>query len=725
MFSKFCCILLLIICKVQGHYIKNSTTEECNSEKAVSALIFRLIGEKSRLFQVFINATLKEANGKDEFRIIKAKTSNQVQIYGTSGVAASWGFHYYLKEYCNCHISWDGDQINLPSDLPSVDIRVTANDKYRFYQNVVTTSYSYTWWNWTRWQREIDWMALNGINLALAFNGQEEIWRRTFFRFGLNDGDVDLYFTGPSFLSWNRMGNLRDWGGPLTKNWHKFSVTLQKLILTRMRSLGIIPVLPAFAGFVPRAFKRIYPTSSVNVVRWLAFQDQYCCLYILSPTDKMFEEIGTAFLTEYIKEYGTDHVYSCDSYNELTPPHSDVQYLKLIGRSVFNAMTKVDNDAIWVMQGWLFHNEATFWTEERAEALLTSVPQGRMLVLDLHAELYPQYLRLKSFFGQPFIWCMLHNFGGTLGLQARTFANSTMIGTGITPEGINQNYVVYDLMTEMAWRKTPVNLTQWIENYAKRRYGFFDINISSAWILLLNSVYNYTGPSQHGNYIFVLRPSFKLTENVWYHKEDIWKAWDHMVQAAQQHLKHLTSTFLYDLVDITRQSLQLCTDSAYQQITSAFKNRNKRIFKTISDKFLDILVDMDKILATEPMLLLGKWISDAKSLGVTPLEKHLYERNIRNQITLWGPYGEISDYANKQWSGLIMDYYSARWKLFLFSAYQSLKNQSYFDEFKVGVRIFKEIEQPFTYSTKKYPETSTGDPVQLALEFNRKWRLKC
>lgn len=62
-------------------------------------------------------------------QIIKAKTSNQVQIYGTSGVAASWGFHYYLKEYCNCHISWDGDQINLPSDLPSVDIRVTANDK--------------------------------------------------------------------------------------------------------------------------------------------------------------------------------------------------------------------------------------------------------------------------------------------------------------------------------------------------------------------------------------------------------------------------------------------------------------------------------------------------------------------------------------------------------------------------------------------------------------------
>ena len=37
-----------------------------------------------------------------------------------------------------------------------------------------------------------------------------------------------------------------------------------------------------------------------------------------------------------------------------------------------------------------------------------------MIVLDLYSEVVPQYLRLKSYFGQPFIWCMLHNFGGTL-----------------------------------------------------------------------------------------------------------------------------------------------------------------------------------------------------------------------------------------------------------------------------------------------------------------------
>lgn len=52
------------------------------------------------------------------------------------------------------------------------------------------------------------------------------------------------------------MGNIRGWGGPLSKSWHSRSLVLQKQILSRMREFGIIPILPAFAGYVPRAFKR-------------------------------------------------------------------------------------------------------------------------------------------------------------------------------------------------------------------------------------------------------------------------------------------------------------------------------------------------------------------------------------------------------------------------------------------------------------------------------------
>ena len=45
--------------------------------------------------------------------------------------------------------------------------------------------------------------------------------------------------------------------------------------------------------------------------------------------------------------------------------------------------------------------------------------------------------------------------------QARNAANGSMVGIGLTPEGINQNDVVYEFMMENAWRKEPRNISQW------------------------------------------------------------------------------------------------------------------------------------------------------------------------------------------------------------------------------------------------------------------------
>lgn len=99
-------------------------------------------------------------------------------------------------------------------------------------------------------------MALNSFNLVLAFNGQEAIWKRVYQKFNLTDDEINEHFSGPAFLSWQRMGNIRGWGGPLSENWHSRSLILQKQIVERMREFGIIPVLPAFAGHLPRGFKR-------------------------------------------------------------------------------------------------------------------------------------------------------------------------------------------------------------------------------------------------------------------------------------------------------------------------------------------------------------------------------------------------------------------------------------------------------------------------------------
>lgn len=116
-----------------------------------------------------------------------------------------------------------------------------------------------------------------------------------------------------------------------------------------------------------------------------------------------------------------------------------------------------------------------------AAMMMMILLQGNILVLDLQSEQHPQYNRTKSFYGQPFIWCMLHNFGGTLGMhgsirivnievpRAARMENSTMLSVGITPEGIHQNYVVYEFALEKAWQHKEINHKKWVKYFATVR----------------------------------------------------------------------------------------------------------------------------------------------------------------------------------------------------------------------------------------------------------------
>ncbi|XP_065582295.1 alpha-N-acetylglucosaminidase-like [Artemia franciscana] len=110
---------------------------------------------------------------------------------------------------------------------------------------------------------------------------------------------------------------------------------------------------------------------------------------------------------------------------------------------------------------------------------------------------------------------------------------------------------------------------------------------------------------------------------------------------------------------------------------------------------------MDTILNTNQQFMLGPWIESAKVAA--PLEeKSQFEYNARNQITLWGPRGEIVDYAAKQWGGLVMDYYIPRWTLFVDTLRECLINNSTFEKDKFRQKVFSYVEQPFTFSKKTY-----------------------
>ena len=117
------------------------------------------------------------------------------------------------------------------------------------------------------WEKHIDWMALNGINLPLAFVGQEWLWQEVFAEYGVGEADLQAFFSGPAFLPWFRMGNMRGWAGAKMspsgmRTWVKSRGALQKRLLARMRGFGMTPVLSAFAGHVPAGFIIKHPNAS-------------------------------------------------------------------------------------------------------------------------------------------------------------------------------------------------------------------------------------------------------------------------------------------------------------------------------------------------------------------------------------------------------------------------------------------------------------------------------
>ncbi|XP_072105359.1 alpha-N-acetylglucosaminidase [Mobula birostris] len=705
-----------------------AASDEVQSE-AVQQLCRRLLGPRANDFVLTVRQQRPAGAGAPAPAFeLSSLPDGRVQVLGTTGVAAAGGLYWYLRTFCGCHISWSGRQLQLPTPLPRLRrvLQITAPDRFHYYQNVCSYSYSFVWWDWDRWEREIDWMALSGINLALAFTGQEAIWQRVYLSLGLTQAEINDYFVGPAFLAWARMGNMHSWAGPLSDSWHKNQLNLQHRILQRMRSLGMLPVLPAFAGFVPASFTRLFPKENfTRLGSWGHLNCTYSCSYLLDPESAVFQQVGKMFLLELIKEFDTDHIYSADAFNEMTPRSSDPRYLSSISNAIFKSMTQVDPLAIWLMQGWLFLNKPWFWRPTQVKALLHGVPLGRMIILDLFAESRPAYSLTESFYGQPFIWCMLHNFGGNTGMygtvesinrgpfKARAFPNSTMVGTGITPEGIEQNDVVYELMNEISWCQKPLNLTEWAVSYAQRRYGKRNDAAATAWLLLFRSVYNNTSYMQnHNRSPLVHRPSLKLGTALWYNKTDVYEAWNRMQKAVSE--LNSSDTFRYDLVDLTRQSVQLLASEFYEDIKTAFLQHSIVGLWTSGDTLVhNLLRDLDSLLSSDGHFLLGHWLGTARSLATTEKEANLYEFNARSQVTLWGPDGNLLDYANKQWGGLVKDYYAARWELFVSTLIRCLEMKIPFRQAHFNQEVF-EVEQNFIVNRVKYPDKPIGNTVEIA-----------
>lgn len=675
---------------------------------------------------------IKSDSSKDVFEV--EQLGNKILIRGNNANSMAVGLNYYLKNYCNVSVSWHKDYgVILPKSMPKVTSRYQgrARTSKRFFLNYCTFGYTMPWWKWADWQSFIDWMALNGINMPLAITGEEAVWYNVWKKFGFTDNQIRSYFTGPAYLPWHRMSNIDHFDGPLPQSWLDNQLALQKKIVARERELNMTPVLPAFAGHVPEFLKEKYPNVKITSLgRWAGFTEKYQSFF-LDPFDSLFKPIQKAFLEEQTKLFGTGHVYGADPFNEVTPPSWKPDYLANVSKTIYQSMAAVDSDAQWVQMGWIFVNARKNWTDERIRAYLTAVPQNKMVMLDYWCDNTEVWKITNSFYGQPFIWCYLGNFGGNTMMTGNlndveikmenTFQHGgdNLWGVGSTLEGFGNNPVMYQYVFNKVWAKGTVNTQQWINNWANSRYGQKNKDVDSAWEILLRSVYSHAVTGSQGT-LTNARPClyghglWTTTNNISYNNIDLLNAWRLLLKSS----KETTKVFDFDVTNAGQQVLGNYFTVVRDEFTKAYEKKDIPGLEARGKEMMAILNDIDTLLSTNTAFLLGKWIQDARAFGKTPAEKNYYEADAKRILTTWGKGDdarELNEYANRSWAGLMKTYYDARWKMFIKDVIDAVKNNQPFDDKKFLKKVTDFAEAWINQKTKFSAQATPG-----CLKLNRK-----
>ncbi|MCM1067576.1 MAG: alpha-N-acetylglucosaminidase [Muribaculaceae bacterium] len=622
-----------------------------------------------------------------------AVSSDGASIHITAGTptALGAGLNIYLRDKLGITLGWGNMSATLPAELPLCATEShSAAVPVRYYFNFCTHSYSTPFWGEERWLQEVDMMLLHGINAPLMVLGFECVWERMLGSYGYDA--LQSFLPGPAYFAWFYMNNLTGWGGPLPAQWCDNRRELARSIFGTMRDLGIHPVVPGFSGMMPRDF--LSGVEAAAVANWtdgdILPTGQWCSFErpaIIADTCRLAEAAARyyAAVDELYGDVLDTPYYAIDPFHEggTVPAGFDC---RASVATMWSALQKHRPDAVWVAQ---------HWQENPREFVTTTIPAGRLLILDLHSD-----SRASTACGgnstdasgakHNWVYGMLNNYGGNSGLFGRAPAmmqslakalelrdSTALCGVGAIPEGIENNPMLFDLLFDLPWRSTIPSLEQWLYDYSAARYGLAagsEAHRVSArvWKALAHSIYNCPSERQQGTTesVLLMRPSPKPGPvSTWALSSWYWDS-DSLLDAVTDFagiadICGSNANYRADLTDFVRQ----CVADRAHALLSKYSDADSDGRRRIADSFMHLISLQERLTATRPDMDLGRWIADARACVEADDAKDLLERNARTLLTTWGQRtqadtGQLHDYANREWAGLLSHYYAPRWQYF-------------------------------------------------------------
>ena len=700
-------LLLAVVAQVTYAQAPKATPEE-----AVTALLNRIGGNGTAdKIKFVIDASLAE-NGKDVFVI--TSQDGKPCIKGNNQLSVTTGINWYLNHHAHINLTWnqlttDLSEVSLPT--PATEETHESTAKYRYNFNTCTFSYSMAFWTWERWQKEIDWMALHGINAPLNLVGLDVVTRKFLRELGVSESDINAYIAGPGFIAWFAMNNLEGWGGTINSPstgvdmsgnpdwWYTRQEQLCRNMLQRMRELGMQPVIPGFSGQVPNCIANytINGFSSGDVVNNGSWAGGYTRPDILKPNTESYRTFAAVYYKHLHEVMGVSELYSIDPFHEGSLPSgvsNETCYPNIMEEldEYYNGVSQedkakynVDEQPSWMIQYW------QGVPQSGAFSAMSSYGD-RFIGLDLFADnIYAGNAakwKTDYYQGRPYIYCMLHNFGGRSGLHGRLETtmdgyfqalakNNNCQGIGATPEGTETNPILYDMLFELPWMDSQPSVDTWLEDYAHARYGIENEKTLEAMKLLKRSVWdckvNQQGTSEA---VILARPNWTIgsvsswsTSAIYWDTQDVLMAADLLV-SAEEIIESAAGkdNYNYDVIDVIRQSM---VDYAAQLLPLINAARgNTAEYTRLYQLYLQLMLDLDEMLSYDENFKLERWTSLARNIadevnGTTENDRNWLEWNARTQVTVWSKGNtDLHDYSNRCWAGLIKDFHYKRWKHF-------------------------------------------------------------
>ncbi|MFF8376029.1 alpha-N-acetylglucosaminidase [Streptomyces sp. NPDC015661] len=663
-----------------------------------------------------------ETGSGDHFSV--SGEAGAIQVRGTSPATLLTGVGWYLERVAGVDIGWPGDSVGrLPATLPAVPGTITrsATVPHRYALNDTDEGYSGAYRDFASYQRDIDLMALHGVNEVFVPTGAEYPYYRALQGFGYGAEELRAWIPGPAHQAWWLLQNMSGFGGPVSERLIEARAALGGRITEHLRSLGMTPVLPGFFGTVPPGFADRNPGAvTVPQGKWVGFARPDW----LDPTGPVFGDLAAAYYRVQRQRFGDTDLFKMDLLHEGgTPGTVDVARA---AEAVQEALDTAHPRATWVMLGWQNNPSA---------ALLSGVDRSRVLIVDGLSDRYEGLDRETQWGGTPYAFGSIANFGGHTSMGANTGvwvdrfrawlakSDSALSGIAYLPEATGGNPAAFDLFTELAWEPDPVDHRAWFAAYAARRYGGADPHAAAAWEQLRLGPYSGTSGtwSEPQDSLFTARPSLTAARAArWsptamrYEAATVERALSELLQVAPE--LRTSDAYRFDVVDVARQALTNRGRALLPRVKAAYDAKDLEAFRALVREWNADEELLGRLVASDRRFLLGPWLADARSWGADAGEGDRLEYDARSILTTWadrGPSesGGLRDYANREWAGLVQDVYAPRWAAYFASLDTALVRGTA----PVAIDWFAR-DDAWAHGRRAYPTAPEGDPVALAGE---------